>query len=262
MNSPIGYGTGLLPSYDARSADFPVGAALDPAAAVVSRQWRLTQRLDQGQTPRCVGFSLAQELNAEPVEIPLSDWSAPNIYALAQKLDEWPGEGYDGTSLLAGMKALVQYGAVTEYRWASTVEDIMAALSQIGPVVMAGPWLTAMFTPDGEGRVRVTGTAGNIGHCYLLGELDVAKGRVYVEQTWGPNWSVLGWRGWLALEDVRLLLSMGTQAAIITGRADPWATPQPGPVTNHVVNVTRDNGASVRVEYATAVSVDGRQVWP
>lgn len=260
MNSPVGYGTGLRYAFDTRNADYPVAAVLD-AAAPVSRQWRLTQRQDQGQTPRCVGYSLAQELNAEPVEIPLSEWSGPNIYNLAQKLDEWPGEGYEGTSLLAGIKALVQYGAVTEYRWAASVEDIMGSLSQIGPVTMAGPWTTGMFTPDNEGRVHVTGTAGNIGHCYLIGELDVAKGRVFIEQTWGPNWSVLGWRGWLALEDVRLLLSMGTQAAIITGRADPWAV-QPDPIVNHIVSVTRDNGEVVRTEYGKAVTVDNRQVWP
>lgn len=248
MNASIGLGTGLLYSYDARNADYPVAAALDPTAAPVSRQWRLNHRVDQGQTPRCVGFSLAQELNSEPVEVAISDYTGPNIYNLAQKLDEWPGEGYDGTSLLAGLKALQQYGAVTEYRWAANVNDVVNSLSQIGPVVMAGPWLSGMFTPVAEGRVPITGTAGNIGHCYLLGELDVAKDRVYIEQTWGPMWSVLGWRGWITTGDVQTLLNMGTQAAIITGRADPWSAPTPPTperVKTHNISVFSDGSLDV-----------------
>lgn len=260
MNAPIGYGTGLLPSYDARNADYPVAAALDPSAALVSKQWALAQRFDQGQTPRCVGFSLAQELSSEPVVIVCSDWTAPNIYNLAQKLDEWPGEGYDGTSLLGGLKALVQYGAVTEYRWAANAEDVWMSLSQLGPVVMAGPWLSGMFTPDAEGRVHVTGSSGNIGHCYLLGEIDVAKSRAYIEQTWGPHWSVLGWRGWLDLEDVNKLLGMGTQAAIITGRADPWAAPAPQP--GHQATVHHNYGDPTIVLDAVSIDVDGAKVWP
>lgn len=226
--SSIGYGTGALPEWDAKNADYPVAAVLDPSAALVSKRWTLAERIDQGQEPKCVGASLAQELNSEPVVIPISrPYTTDNIYNLAQKLDEWPGEGYAGTSLLAGLKAVKQYGYIGEYRWAFTVEDVAQSLSQLGPVVMAGPWLSGMFTPDNEGHVRVMGTAGNIGHAYELGEVDAPAAKVYIEQTWGPNWSVLGWRGWLAFEDVRTLLGMGTQAAIITQRFDPGAPPQP-----------------------------------
>ncbi len=244
MNAPIGYGTGLLPSHDARNADYPVAAMLDPAAALVSRVWAQPQRFDQGQTPRCVGFSLAQELSADPVSVACSDWTGPNIYALAQKLDEWPGEGYDGTSLLAGLKALQQYGYVGEYRWAATVEDVLNSLSQIGPVIMAGPWLSGMFTPDSQGYVNVTGTSGSIGHCYLLGAVDAAQGDTTLRQTWGPNWSVLGWDAKLRAESIRQLLAMGTQAAIITTRFDPGAAPVPPPVAKATVTLTEANGST------------------
>jgi hypothetical protein len=225
-NAPIGYGTGLLPSHDARNADYPVAALLNPTTALTSKTWAQPQRFDQGQTPRCVGFSLAQELSAEPVSIACSDWTGPNIYNLAQKLDEWPGENYDGTSLLAGLKALKQWGYIGEYRWATQVEDVLDSLSQLGPVIMAGPWLSGMFTPDAQGYVNVTGTSGNIGHCYLLGAVDAATGDTTLRQTWGPNWSVLGWDAKLRAESIRQLLAMGTQAAVITQRFDP-STPAP-----------------------------------
>lgn len=247
MNSLIGYGTGAIQAWDARNADYPVAALLDPAQAITSKAWNLSQRVNQGNEPKCVGASLAQELASEPVVIPISfPWTTDNIYNLAQKLDEWPGEGYAGTSLLAGLKALKQYGYVGEYRWAANVDDVLNSLSQLGPVCMAGPWLTGMFTPDGTGHVRIEGTAGNIGHAYLLGEIDVALQRVYIEQTWGPSWSVLGWRGWLSFEDVRVLLGMGTQAAVITQRLDPTLPAPPAPVSKGSITLTEASGTQRR----------------
>lgn len=248
MNSPIGYGTGARLTFDARNADYPVAALLDPSAALVSKRWTLADRIDQGQAPKCVGASLGQELNSEPTVIPISHpYTMDNIYNLAQKLDEWAGEGYDGTSLLAGLKAVRQYGYIGEFRWAFTVEDVANSLSQLGPVIMAGPWLSGMFTPDAEGHVRITGTSGNIGHCYELGEVDAPAAKVYIEQTWGPSWSVLGWRGWLAFEDVRQLLGMGTQAAIITQRFDPAPTPPPpAPVNKAHITLTEPNFSEPR----------------
>lgn len=245
-NAPIGYGTGALQEWDAKSADYPVAALLDPAAALVSKTWAQAQRFDQGQTPRCVGFSLAQELSAEPVVIACSDWTGPNIYNLAQKLDEWPGEGYDGTSLLAGLKALKQWGYIGEYRWASSVEDVLNSLSQLGPVVMAGPWLSGMFTPDAQGYVNLTGTAGNIGHCYMLGAVDAATSDTTLRQTWGPSWSVLGWDAKLRAESIRQLLAMGTQAAIITQRFDPSLVIPPTPVAKGTIDLTEANGSKRR----------------
>jgi hypothetical protein len=230
-----GYGTGLIQSWDVKSETFPVGAVLDLAAAPTPRRWVLADRINQGNAPKCVGASLGQELNSTPVVIPITQpGTMDNIYNLAQQLDEWPGNAYDGTSLLAGLKALKQFGYVTEYRWAASPEEVALALSQLGPVILAGPWLSGMFQPDADGRVRVTGSAGNIGHCYELGELADNLADVVIEQTWGPQWSRLpgvdgGWRGKLALEDVRRLMSMGTQAAIITGRADPNAPTPPPP---------------------------------
>lgn len=228
------YATGALPSWDTRNEDYPVAASLDLGAAPIDRAWPLTfGRINQGQAPKCVGGALGQDLSADPVPIPITHpGTMDNLYNLAQKLDEWPGEGYDGTSLQAGLKAYKQFGFGGEYRWASNVEEIALSLGQLGPVILAGPWLTAMFTPDNSGQVRVAGTAGTIGHCYMLGESRVAPALFVIEQTWGPNWSRLpgpdgGWRATISWEDVRLLLRMGTQAAIITQRLDPNA---PAPI--------------------------------
>lgn len=243
MNTgPIGYGTGALPEWDSKSLDYPVAALLDTGAAPVSKKWNLVQRFDQGQTPRCVGFALAQELSSEPVVIACSDYTGPNIYNLAQKLDEWPGEQYDGTSLLGGLKALKQWGYVGEYRWGASLDDVLLSLSQLGPVTMAGPWLTGMFSTNAQGQIVVSGISGNIGHCYMLGEVDVANKRCYVEMTWGPNFSPLGWRAWFSWDDIAKLLSMGTQAAIITQRFDPSIPTPPTPKTHGDITLIESTG--------------------
>lgn len=240
MNEPQ-YGTGLRLSWDSRNEDHPVAALLDRSAAPVDRKWDIAtaDRENQGNTPECVGAALTQELAADPTRVAITHpFTRQNIYRKAQTLDEWAGEAYDGTSLNAGMKALRGWGYVTEWRWAASIDDVLQSLSQLGPVILAGPWLTGMFTPDAQGRIPVNGTAGNIGHCYMLGERQQGLGRSVVEQSWGPSWSRFpgpdgGWRGSLYDEDLYKLLQMGTQAAVITGRANPDAPAPPPPPVKH-----------------------------
>lgn len=259
LTEQVGSGTGLRLSFDSRNDEYPVAAMLDPVTAPVSRKWPLTHgRIFQGNEPKCVGGSIGQELGAEPVPVPISrPWTMDNIYNRAQLLDEWPGEGYAGTSLNAGLKAAKSWGYITEWRWAASVEEVLAALSQLGPVLMAGPWLTGMFAPDAEGRVRVNGTAGDIGHAYMLGELDAPAADTFIEQTWGQSWSRLGlqtgnpddgWRAKLNAEDIRTLMRMGTQAAIITGRGNPDAPSPPALTPN-------------RVTVRTLPDLRGQDVW-
>lgn len=239
MNGPIGYGTGLvLGPRDAQDADHPVRPLLELGAPPFDKAWDFVNaRINQGQTNKCVGASTGQELGASPVKIPISHpHTMDNIYALAQKLDEIPGENYEGSTLTGGMKAAREFGYIDGWKHAENVDELVLALCQLGPVLLAGPWLSGMFQPDATGRLRVSGTSGTIGHMYTLGELRWAAGDVVIEQTWGPSWSRLpgvdgGWRAVISIQDVAQLLRMGTQAAIILGRKDPAAPapPPPGP---------------------------------
>jgi hypothetical protein len=63
--------------------------------------------LDQGKEGACVGFAWSHELAAYPVRVEVDDeFARSKIYAEAQKIDEWPGEAYHGTSVLAGAKVV------------------------------------------------------------------------------------------------------------------------------------------------------------
>jgi hypothetical protein len=99
------------------------------------------QYYDQGNTSRCVDFSICRQqalLNRRRA-------AAGMIYPIAQRIDEWPGENYDGTSVRAGEEVARTYGmwrirdgritgpfiedGISVYRWALTVEAIAACLS-------------------------------------------------------------------------------------------------------------------------------------
>jgi hypothetical protein len=97
---------------------------------------------DQGSEGACVGFSSSRAVSFTNRERYDARW----LYREAQKIDEWPGESYDGTSVRAGMEVLRTVGhrrflngvskpsdtvrGIAEYRWASTVDAVLDALAE------------------------------------------------------------------------------------------------------------------------------------
>jgi hypothetical protein len=92
---------------------------------------------DQGQEGACVGFAASRMmtlLNRERYDGRL-------LYKHAQRIDEWPGEAYSGTSVPAGMDVLRDFGpydtkgrvdhadGISANRWAGSVAEIAACLS-------------------------------------------------------------------------------------------------------------------------------------
>jgi hypothetical protein len=92
---------------------------------------------------------------------------AVDLYHLAQQLDDWPGEAYPGTSVLAAMKAGVKLGWWSSYVWAKGTRDIAQAILQVGMVGIGIPWLAGMMTPDAHGIISVTGSQDG-GHAIAL----------------------------------------------------------------------------------------------
>src|SRR4029079_10219678 len=67
--------------------------------------------LDQGNEGACTGFALAAVVNYllahQTVDRKVSPYM---LYELARKYDEWPGEGYEGSSARGAMKGWVRHG--------------------------------------------------------------------------------------------------------------------------------------------------------
>lgn len=112
---------------------------------------------DQGNEGACVGFSCSRMMSL----LNRSKYDAPWLYKSAQKIDEWPGEDYDGTSVRAGLEVLrtqghcrVAYGktypvdpaaGISAYRWATTVKEVHDTIQMplsvtLGAVPLLNSW--------------------------------------------------------------------------------------------------------------------------
>jgi hypothetical protein len=217
-----------LPFFDARSRNYPVTAGLDTSQRR-SYTWALPiPVLDQGPDGACVGFGVAHELAAKPVVVPALDADdARAIYWAAQRADEWEGGSYpgatpfyEGTSVLAGVKAAQAMGHYPEYRWAFGLDDLIWAVGWKGPAILGVNWYTDMFRPDLQGRIHPTG-AWVGGHCILVNGVSLRRREFLLPNSWGPEWSSIDWNGVIlrgyckvTFEDMGLLLHENGEACI------------------------------------------------
>lgn len=225
-----------VPHYDDRSKDYPIRAVLREAGIRQPRSysWAYAQ-LDQGQEGACTGFAVTMEAAARPVpvfgdparydldEIALGS-VAREVYYRARELDEWPGEAYEGSSALAAVKAGVERGWYSEYRWAlgpgpeAAAEDVILSLGYLGPVVMGTNWYEDMYEAVGEDEfLDVSGRATG-GHAYLL-----TRYSRKLDAVWTPNsWGGAG-QGWIRRGDLVKLLAEHGEAVIPVKRTRPSA---------------------------------------
>ena len=212
--------------HDERSLDFPIRAEIGDR---VRRRWKLwgspRERLDQGWEGACVGFGLTNELLASPARAVLdshgpADEFARNVYRTAQRIDEWPGEAYEGTSVLAGAKVIRDLGYIDGFRWAFGIDDVIDTLCAPardggGPVVIGIPWFESMYQTRPGGLVEVGGNLVG-GHCLVL--TGYHPGIRIREEGWFNRIEVVRWRnswgrgygrrgdGFVKVEDLAWLL--------------------------------------------------------
>jgi hypothetical protein len=209
-----------LPSWDARNGSFPVTAVL-PEKPQRSYSWGVPMRLDQGPIGQCVGFAWAQELAARPkVHTKVSYDTARAVYLRAQQLDEWEGEDYEGTSILAGAKTAKEKGYLTEYRWAFTLSDLILTIGYVGPVVLGINWYETMMDTDDKGNIHVGGQIVG-GHAILANGVSVPKRTITFTNSWGRGWGKDG-QCFLSWSDTWQLMSEQGEVCVPIGRR--WVT--------------------------------------
>lgn len=215
------HGFGRRPEFDERSRGFPIRALLDETKPLRSYTWRCNVALDQGPDGACVGFAWAHELAARPAEVDDLDYDdAFGFYRAAQQVDEWPGDRYEGTSVLAGAKVVRAAGWIAEYRWAFTFRELALGVGYNGPAVIGVDWLEGMMAPDRHGIVRALGrTVG--GHAVLVNGIDVNRGLLRIHNSWGPGWGIDG-ECFMYFDDVAHLLARNGEACFALRRTtDP-----------------------------------------
>lgn len=206
--------------HDPRSDSYP-SSDLITVAALRSIQWALSIRLDQGREGSCIGHGFGHDLAAAPVRVRAIDHEyAVGLYEEAQRLDDRPGQDYSGTTVLAGAKACQRRGFYSAYHWAQTIDDVVQALSAIGPVIVGAPWLDGMV-PDPSGLIRPEGRPLG-GHCWIVRGLTLRprlKGHsklgpvVRCTNSWGRSFGVNG-DFYLEANALDALLSRGGDACV------------------------------------------------
>lgn len=74
--------------------------------------------LDQGREGACTGFALAAVINFLLVQQKRKHGVSPRmLYELARRYDEWPGEGYEGSSARGSMKGWMRHGVCRREMW-------------------------------------------------------------------------------------------------------------------------------------------------
>lgn len=205
-----------LVEFDNRSRQFPIRTLL-PDKPRRSYTWSCKVFLDQGREGACVGFAWAHDAAARPQVVPnIDDLDAIDIYNRARQLDAWPGEGYDGTSVIAGAKSMQELGWLREYRWAFGESDLALAVGYKGPAILGLNWYDGMFWPDEQGLLRPTGSIAG-GHAILCNGYSIKTHRYRVHNSWGQDWGV-GGVAYIHREDMARLLSEQGEACIPTFR--------------------------------------------
>jgi hypothetical protein len=141
---------------------------------------------DQGSEGACVGFGSSRAMTL----LNRRRYDARWLYHEAQKIDEWPGEDYEGTSVRAGMDILREVGhrrirgrnteaadpaeGIAANRWATSVDEVRTCLQspyhdRIGAVPILNSWgrsyprtvwmpyetLARLLREDGEATIIV-----------------------------------------------------------------------------------------------------------
>jgi hypothetical protein len=157
-------GLGRVYSPDPRDRRFTLTAdrlkeipkALEPGVKHRTQPWRRGPVLDQGDTSECTVFAAAAFLQCAPhLHAKGLSWTRSRFtdyYNQAQRIDEWPGESYDGTSERAVQKVLQDAGYVSEYLWAADEDIAKEYLLTRGPLLLGIDWFSSMFTPSGKGN--------------------------------------------------------------------------------------------------------------
>jgi C1A family cysteine protease len=195
-------GLGRRHAPDERDRQFHMRSIVAQVPAT-SRFYRTGPVLDQGNTSSCVGHAWRQFLSSAPI-MSKGGPSAFAIYHEAQQVDEWEGEGYDGTSVRAGARVLTTLRHLQSYVWAwdaATVRDFVLAKSS---VVFGTNWYRSMYEPDNAGVVCPGGQIAG-GHAYLCIGYSQPRGAFRFINSWGRTWAD-GGRFWMLGEHVDLLL--------------------------------------------------------
>lgn len=213
------YGLGRLPSKDERDNNYLIRSAFPLKAS--TRKYRYYNAGgwfgNQGQMPFCVGYSWVHFLEGAPIthnNIPPPVVDPTYLYNEAQKVDEWEGISYEGTSVRAGAKVLQTLGFISNYNWAFDNETLLYTILEISPVVIGVNWYDSMFDSDSNGVIKVGGSIAG-GHAILVDGVNTMTKKYRLKNSWGKSFGRNGFC-YISFDDMSRLISEDGEIAIAT----------------------------------------------
>ena len=169
---------------------------------------------NQGNTPQCVAYAWAHWLEDGPVN---QSGTPPIIqpkliYENAQKLDEWVGENYAGTSVRGGVKYLKSVGKVQNYYWTFNLQTLINSVLYLGPVVVGTNWYWNMFYPNSEGILNIGGKLAG-GHAYVINGVDTKRQLFRIKNSWGRTWGKNG-SAYIRFYDMKRLIAQNGEVCL------------------------------------------------
>jgi len=184
-----------------------VSPTMTKLSNITSKYWDSNEWWgNQGRTSQCVGYAWSHWIEDGPI----THTGTPPIvrpdviYYNAQKIDEWPGENYNGTSVRAGAKYLQQIGKISSYYWAFDLDTLIRTILYLGPAVVGTNWYSSMFYPSSSGLIRATGRVVG-GHAYVINGVDTQKQLFRLKNSWGQTWGQNG-SAYISFADMRKLI--------------------------------------------------------
>lgn len=179
-----------------------VAEALDEATTLPAEKYYKTGRInDQQREGACTFFAATNFLNAEPIAGDYDSQYAFQGYYRTKEVDPFPGTNYDGSTVGAACKVLLERGKI-ESRVGNTqdeavMERYFKGVGRHG-LILSMPWLEGMYRPDARGFIRPTGRVVGRHAIYLYGWTRYGSWGLF--NSWGRNFGSLG-KAWLAAAD-------------------------------------------------------------
>lgn len=162
---------------------------------------------------------------------------------------------YEGTSVLAGLKAINQNGLCTNWNWSFTHLDTQLGISHVAPGIAGTNWYTGMMEPDWNGFIHPTGWNEG-GHCYLFVGINVENEYFTIHNSWGPGWGNNG-QAKISFSDYEILRSKDGEMAFLVGETDIGGD-EPEPPEPEPPEPEPDNPCTLTKTYLTLTNLGAK----
>lgn len=219
----------LIFDKDPRNRNHPTMAVAPEIWDKVDKEWPRSPVTDQGKEGACVGhgwtgWCAACDMLPHITTVPELDAYAFEAYHVIQHEDEWSGchlglqcpiqahhEAYGGTSVKAGAEVLRSRNLLDSYTWTFGIEELLKALTTVGPAVLGVPWLDGMYEAPG-GKVTLSGSKVGA-HCIKADAVFWTRETIGWQNSWGLVYGDQG-RAEISFTDMDWLLTNGGESCV------------------------------------------------